>query len=356
MQESKHKFISARIMRAVAERQWKDKLPPVRTLAAMFSVSSRTVQKALQTVYASGMVIPHGARGNLICYKTEKRPGTGTVGIYANLAESNINADPLICHLVALVKEAGLHPFIANMPDNTFWEDEHFWRNVPVDGYIFANSSVRLPLAETLRMAGVPFVCANQLPPRVPGSWADFDHTPVLRSLLETLIRQEIRRVALYDKPSFSNSSGNLKKVWKSLMDEFHIPHRYRYDISAARGGSLAEQFGSWFDRELVPEAVILWNPKYSEEVLPYFYSRNIPLPLILRKHSRKNQIIPDEIITFRQNNDYKLLAEKVWEIFQKQLQTPEAGIQQSLVPSALADVEILEEKIREKMSTLFQR
>ena len=71
MQESKHKFISARIMRAVAERQWKDKLPPVRTLAAMFSVSSRTVQKALQTVYASGMVIPNGARGNLICYKTE---------------------------------------------------------------------------------------------------------------------------------------------------------------------------------------------------------------------------------------------------------------------------------------------
>ena len=356
MQESKHKFISARIMRAVAERQWKDKLPPVRTLAAMFSVSSRTVQKALQTVYASGMVIPHGARGNLICYKTEKRPGTGTVGIYANLAESNINADPLICHLVALVKEAGLHPFIANMPDNTFWEDEHFWRNVPVDGYIFANSSVRLPLAETLRMAGVPFVCANQLPPRVPGSWADFDHTPVLRSLLETLIRQEIRRVALYDKPSFSNSSGNLKKVWKSLMDEFHIPHRYRYDISAARGGSLAEHFDSWFSRELVPEAVILWNPRYSEEVLPYFYSRNMPLPLMIRKYSRKNQLASDEIITFRQNNDYKLLAEKVWGIFQMQLQTPEAGVRQILVPSALADVETLEEKIREKMSTLSQR
>ena len=139
-------------------------------------------------------------------------------------------------------------------------------------------------------------------------------------------------------------------------MDEFRIPHRFRYDISGARGGSMTEQFDSWFNRELVPEAVILWNPKYGEEVLPYFYSRNIPLPLILRKHSRKNQIIPDEIITFRQNNDYKLLAEKVWEIFQKQLQTPEAGIPQTLVPSALADVEILEEKIREKMSTLFQK
>ena len=69
-----------------------------------------------------------------------------------------------------------------------------------------------------------------------------------------------------------------------------------------------------------------------------------------------KCQLASDEIITFRQNNDYKLLAEKVWGIFQMQLQTPEAGVRQILVPSALADVETLEEKIREKMSTLSQR
>ncbi|MBQ6473810.1 MAG: GntR family transcriptional regulator, partial [Victivallales bacterium] len=289
MQTSKHSQITQDIEAGIRSRRWRDKLPTVRELAAAYQVSSRTMQKALAPLRQSRLILPEGSRGSLINYSRQPRRHSGIIGIYANLRHQGVASDPLLSTLQTLVEESGYRPFFANMPAPELFDNEDFWRDTPLDGYIFVYSTIRMPLVSTLRMAGIPFVCANRLPERIPVSWVDFDHQPALRQVVEKLLQCGYRRLALYDRPSYSTHSDTSRNTWKKLMDELGVPRRHRYQVGGIRNDhplqDLAQCLDTWYARSQPPQAIITWNSA-ADEAQKLLLQHKRTLPLLLQRRT----------------------------------------------------------------------
>ena len=344
MQNSKHSQITQDIEAGIRSRRWRDKLPTVRELAAEYRVSSRTMQKALAPLRQSRLILPEGSRGSLINYKRQPRRHSGIIGIYANLRHQGVASDPLLSKLQTLVEASGYRPFFANMPVPELFDNEEFWRDTPLDGYIFVYSTIRMPLVSTLRMAGIPFVCANRLPEHIPVSWVDFDHQPALRQIVEILLQTGYLRLALYDRPSYSTHSDTSRNIWKNLMDELGVPRRHRYKVGGMRNEhplqDLEQCLDSWYVRSRPPQAIITWNSSANEaEKLLRAHKR--PIPLLIQRFTCTTSL-DERHCTVQENPDYTRLAVEAWRLLSREIDHPEASPEHTLFPISLTNLENL--------------
>ena len=226
--ECKHEEISRILAEEIAGKIYPDRFPPVRELALRFQVSTRTMTKALKPLIKQGLIIPDGPRGCRVAPVKQQRIRTGIVGIFAGIGKIVPMEDPLIGPLLELVKRDNCTPLLTDVPQTEVIRDPDFWRSGYLDGYIFVYSSFNLQLANLLKSEGIAFVAANRLPENYGAHWADFDHYPALRDLFGELRKNGSRKIALLDKPSFSNSIAYSTEIWQKVLDYWQIPQADR--------------------------------------------------------------------------------------------------------------------------------
>lgn len=319
---AKHPEITETILARIKDHQYGRKLPPVRKLAAEFSVSTRTMQKAMTSLINSQWIIPNGSGGNWINYQKSIRKKNGVVCVFTNFPCRK--DDPLVEGIAKLIRESGRQLLLADMPDLSKMTDYKTVSRMPVDGFIFLFSSIRQKLCEVLSLADIPFVSANQLPEHFSGSWCDFDYRQAYREMLSQLIAAGIRRIALHDLPRFSDSQERIKVMWKELMEEFKIPRRYRFPVLGRRKSDLLEKdlnehLDEWFSRRFYPQAVICRSGagEFFAEQLQKRFKLKVPDDVkIFKADSKGTAEAPLGQIFFYA--PYNELAHAAWELFQQ--------------------------------------
>ena len=312
MPECKHETISRVLAEELAEHRYADRFPTVRELAARFLVSTRTMTKALKPLVKQGLIIPDGPRGCRVARRAAPHQHTGIVGIFAGIGKIVSEEDPLLAPLLACVRKDNCTPLLTNVPRTDMIRDPEFWRSSYLDGYIFVYSSFHFQLANLLKTEGIPFVAANRLPEHYGAHWADFDHYPVLCELARRLRGAGFRRIALLDKPSFSDSIAYSMKIWARIQDKLEIPPEERLGVFGApepnEGYALTlhRQFEALCAEHGAPDAVIA-RSNYPVG----------PLREILDEQSRATRIVPVSG-EFRSGPPYALLAQAVWALFKR--------------------------------------
>ena len=327
--QSKYPEIAEEILFRIKSHRYGVKLPPVRELAADFSVSTRTMQKALAQLINSCWILPDGANGTRINYQKSTRKKNGVICIFTNSALHT--EDPLIKELLKLIRSSGNQVMLANMPDLNKMSCYETVSRMPVDGFIFLFSSIRQKLCEVLTLADIPFVSANQLPEKFPGSWCDFDFKEAYRQMFRKLIGEGITRIALHDLPHFSGRQDWITSIWKEMMEEFHIPRRFRFPVLGKRVSDLLEQdldahLDEWFLRRYTPQAVICRSraASYFAARIPERFALQVPENVKIFEINNQMGISPPPVRRICFDTPYTLLAHAVWELFQAKMRGEE--------------------------------
>ena len=340
---TKYPEITLELLERIRNHSYGRNLPPVRELSREFRVSSRTMQKALARLISGNWIIPGGRRGNRINYDKQARQRKGVICIFTNLLVNK--DDPLIVILQNQIQAAGYQVIMAEFPDFEQMRQYHVVSRMPVDGFIFLYSTIRYQLCEALTLAEIPFVCMNRLPEGFPGAWCDFDYLMAYRLLLKEIFGRGIRRVAIHDLPSFSGRQDNLRAIWKTLMEEFSVPRRFRFPVLGGHEGkpleeALKEHLRQWFNRRDKPE-LIFCNSGHSDFFLRHLkehYHLDVPGDIqLLEKRSLRNAANAEGVGMVSMHLPYDQLAKGGWELLQRQFDGEAPG--HISIPTQLTEI-----------------
>lgn len=312
MAECKHEEICQIIAGEIAQKIYPDRFPPVRDLALRFQVSTRTMTKALKPLIKQGLIIPDGPRGCRIAPQNLQRPRFGIVGIFAAIGKIVPREDPLIGPLLELIEHDNCTPLLTDVPRAEVIRDLDFWRSNYVDGYIFVYSSFNQKLANFLRGEGIAFVAANRLPESFNAPWADFDHYQAFCKLYNHLRKNGSRRIALLDKPSFSNSLAYSSDTWQRVQEHLQVPSDEQcgtfgipVDGEDYRN-TLARQLGELCKNGPLPDTIVARNRVAGDTIEAIIAEKSLPIRVI--KTSAISSWQPP----------YTKLAEAVWDLFKQ--------------------------------------
>ena len=311
MPECKHEEISRLLAGEIEKQLYADRFPPVRELSARFQVSTRTMTKALKPLIKQGLIIPEGPRGCRVVPQNQQRQRTGFVGIFSNIGKIVPMDDPLIGPLLELVRRDNCTPLLTDVARSEMIRDKEFWRSSYLDGYIFVYSSFDLQLANLLKCEGIPFVAANRLPENYGAPWADFDHYPALCELYKQLQQNGSRRIALLDRPSFSNSIAYSSSIWQKIQDHWQVPPEFRCGTFGNPESN--EDYADTLFRQLqnvgangsMPDTVVVRSNRAGDMLKAIVKEKSLPVKVVMlsRDYCRP---------------PYGALAEAVWELFKK--------------------------------------
>lgn len=195
MIQTRYLTLTDQIEQDIRSGQWHKKLPGVVALSRHYAVAPATVVKAVGVLSERGLVTTQGTRGTFISAAGGKRPVFSTLGVIG-MGLDRFRSGPLAQDLLAYEALAarrgfsllGLQLPVGGRPV------EHLHR-LPVDGLIFAHSTLTPELVVALRQEGMPFVSLNRID-RIPGvHWVDFDNEQGLRLCLEHLLGLGHRRI-----------------------------------------------------------------------------------------------------------------------------------------------------------------
>lgn len=273
MDEKKYISISKSIEDAIRRNEFGGKLPGLGRLAEIYESNPRTVSKALRLLEEKGKVTVNGTRGTYIS-GINQRPrfrvigliGMRSTGGYRNQLETiqNIAAKEHY-RVIALSDSRDL--------DALLRENSEFLLNFPVDGFIFAYSSITENIAAALRGAGIPFVAMNYVPD-IPGvNWAAFSSERGLERILKELTALGHHRIALVEfnnhNYGYSEKMYRLYRDFLSSLNSFDKRYYYSHYTMQEHYMKHGENSYREFAREIVeyiaalktrPSAVIFMN------------------------------------------------------------------------------------------------
>lgn len=361
----KYKEIIHLIEKNIRTQVYSDRLPTLRALSAEFGVSSRTMHRALKSLFTRGLIVPDSTRGYIVSRGNNIRPKTGIAGIFCNIEEVDLKTDPLLKRLKEIILADGFTPFFSNVPDAKQFSDINFWKSFWVDGCIFAYSTFDRQLASGLKLAGIPFLAANRVPDEYGANWVDFDAFGAIHDVVVWLYKHGYRRIAL-DNPVHLVAYGeHIRARWTELLGKYgifrpeylkmtHCNFSERHKIIMSHGTDLAAL-------PEPPEAVICWHghPELVRD--------------LLRPKSRNLQIFAYKTeYEIKQNGitylpmPYDRLAEEVWKSFQAVVASPAGENIHRLVELDMSELKKLEGEFKndrtratnwpgEKASSFFQ-
>lgn len=337
MNETKHNMISEQLEEDIRSGLFDEKLPSVRTLSSRFDVSTRTMNKAIKTLSAKGLVIPSGPRGILINQNRHIRPKTGNVVVFCNRDIADVDHDTLLHELNDVILASGMRPLFMNAPHSEIFDDEHFWKAGWVDGYIFVYSSFDRQFAHKLARINVPFVAANAVPDEYGVNWVDFDNDEMHKNLFREIAKRGYKRICYCAPMNFPEShQEHVQKITNPIRRKYGID----IDFCIMRNEALTMTSGvtTKYARTVIkhlqespqlPEIIMtLFSPTRIKEELDAagFDDIEIIAGLTSFEYDHEKEF-PCAI------NSYHKLAKQTFGLFQKVLENPQAPPEHIYIP-----------------------
>ncbi len=257
---NKYREIARTLQLRIVARDYRDRLPVMRELAAEFKVSLHTLDKALKMLAEDGLIESRGSQGIWINHERAARRGKGAgkiIGLCVS-RKTDPERDIFIIELKRLIAQAGHIPLlIAN--NQRIFLDAKFWQTVQLDGVIFIYSSVDAKLLNWLNSRQIPVVAANRLAEGISVSWVDFDHEKHVSAIVAWLKAHNIRRIVLdWPNPKDELNHHWMSALWERILKRYDLPvyaeNFIEYELSPA---NIRAQAGRIARLEPTPEAVI---------------------------------------------------------------------------------------------------
>lgn len=195
---SKYDEISSLIEERIRNSDYSAKLPPARTLAKEFEISTRTLTKALKPLFAKGLIVSDGPRGVLVNPGPNPRKKTGIVGVFVSGKNLPSEDNPLVAALKNAMAADNFKMLLMSTLDDELYRNSQFWSSNWLDGYIFLYSSFRKEFVADIKKKGIPFIAANWVPPEYGVNCVEFDNLGAFRKAVDFLYNKGRRRIALY--------------------------------------------------------------------------------------------------------------------------------------------------------------
>jgi DNA-binding LacI/PurR family transcriptional regulator len=219
MLEKKYLELVKLIQADIEVKKWQKKLPGVYALAKHYAVAPATVSKAIKILAQKGQITIQGTKGTYISTTTKNRPRyqvIGEVGLVHQKGGDNElqKMESEAAHHKMTVLTIGTSIQLANTSPS-------FYAHLPVDGLLFTNSTLRKPIAVTLREAGIPFVSVNRMFDVAGVDWVDYDVPKALKDALAILSAQGHKRIAVVGfKQDYSGLCNELRAIHSSFCQE----------------------------------------------------------------------------------------------------------------------------------------
>jgi LacI family transcriptional regulator len=194
MFEAKYMDIAEKLESKIAHRQWKRRLPGVATLSRELGVNSRTVSKALRVLSDKGKIEIKPSSGAYICQGKKRDTSYGAIGVLGLLHGDKRQEELVVVEEQA--KKQGYHVLSVEHGKEIFQAKPDILLNIPVDGFVFTNSTLTPNMVSDLIRAGIPFVTVNRISEVEGVNWIDFDHDTAHTNILEHIVGLGHRRIA----------------------------------------------------------------------------------------------------------------------------------------------------------------
>lgn len=218
MFESKYLDIADELESGIASRKWKRKLPGVAVLSRKFNVNSRTVSKALHVLSERGMVEIKPWSGTFIRQCPRKKRRYGIIGVMGMLHGDNRRQELIVTEEQARKKD--YHILNVEHCKDVFQVKPDALLDIPVDGFIFTNSTITPTIANDLTQAGIPFVSVNRISNVKEVNWVDYDHETAHRKILEHLIELGHRRIGFVSfRASMQEYGRCMRRLYQDVLE-----------------------------------------------------------------------------------------------------------------------------------------
>ena len=215
----KYVEIADLVLSDIDTHRWKERLPGIHVLAKYYDVAPATISKAVKILAQRGIVTIQGTRGVFISNKCSVRPKYGVIGEIGLVHRHGDDKE-----LQTIESEAARHKLkVLTIGTSVGLANASplFYTQLPVDGLIFTNSTLRKPIIELLRHTGTPFVSTNRIYDVEGVDWVDFDVPGIVNEALLKLSRLGHNRIAFIGfKQTITGLYNELKKIHHMFCKE----------------------------------------------------------------------------------------------------------------------------------------
>lgn len=219
MFEAKYLDVADRLEAKISEGRWKKKLPGVSVLSKELNINSRTVSKALRVLSEKGTIMIVPSSGTFIRSTSRKTKRYGAIGVLGMLHD---NKKTLGLDVIEnLARENDYHVLSIDHCDEVFKSKPEILLNIPVDGFLFANSTITPQIVADLTQAAIPFVSVNRISELENVNWIDFNHEKANREIFDYLYSLGHRRIAyVMFKTALAEHGRRMEQLYRSMMEE----------------------------------------------------------------------------------------------------------------------------------------
>lgn len=218
MFEAKYLDVAEKLESKIAGRQWKRRLPGVAALSRELGVNSRTVSKALRVLSERGKVEIKPSSGTFIRRDDKRNTSYGAIGVLGLLHTDKRQAELAIIEEQAMAN--GYHVLSVEHNKEIFEAKPDILLNIPVDGFIFTNSTLTPNMVNGLTRAGLPFVTINRISDLEGVNWVDFDHKTAHLDILNRLFQLGHRRIAFASfHPAMEEHARRMREIYRGFLE-----------------------------------------------------------------------------------------------------------------------------------------
>ncbi len=192
----RYKSLADEIEAEIYKGVFREKLPGRLQLSARYNVAPKTVAKAVDLLGKRGLVTTRVREGTYITRMDNGRPKHMTLGLigFPLDAEPSLSQFKLL-HEIAVKRDYDL--ISLQFTRAKLLEKPNLLVGLPVDGFLFDNSTISPEVILMLRRASIPFVTLNMITSVSGVCWIDFDAEDMVRCGLEYLLNRGHRKIAI---------------------------------------------------------------------------------------------------------------------------------------------------------------
>lgn len=273
MYDTKHTAITATLEEAIRSGRYRDKLPPLRALMQEFSVSMRTIDKAVKPLVRSGLITT-GNQGSFINFIAGGRERYQTWGL---LTPHQVSQDEWVGYANVqryLAADNHFNTMLINCANPQLAAMEN-WTRLPVDGIVFGFDTVSAFRTEAVRRAGIPAVALHYVEPEYGIHSVSADHFGAIDKVVQRLTAVGYRRIALQLIHPITGLRHATAK-WTAIQEKYGIAFsEYRYPVlkEFPETATHLRAHNDYLCQVTPPEAVICWHC-HADWTLDYLKTR----------------------------------------------------------------------------------
>lgn len=272
MFETKYLDIAEELESKIDRGQWESRLPGVAVLSRELSANPRTITKALQVLSRKGRVTIKASSGTFINQDHNARQRYYTIGVLGLLHNQKKQVE--LMDVEEMARKRGYHVLSIEHCNELLEKNPDILQQMPVDGFIFANSTLTCDVATSLCKAGVPFVSVNRVSAIDGVNWVDFDNEKGYGEVFQRLLELGHRRIAFLGfKTNMEEHAVRMERVYRDALQQagcydpsLYLHHddageyysRYREQYGAILG---MEKAGYLMSMEYRPTAILTTCP-----------------------------------------------------------------------------------------------